>query len=59
MLGMNNGDGDGAMDMTINGAAMDMNVINERIERGVWERWRIRSDLGAHPFHVHGLLIPD
>ena len=59
MLGMNNGDGDddgghGAMDMTINGAAMDMNVINERIERGVWERWRIRSDQGAHPFHVHG-----
>ncbi len=59
MLGMDNGDGDddgghGAMDMTINGAAMDMNVINERIERGVWERWRIRSDQGAHPFHVHG-----
>ncbi len=59
MLGMNNGDGgDGlghaAMDMTINGAAMDMNVINERVERGVWERWRIRSDQGAHPFHVHG-----
>ena len=59
MLGMNNGDGDddgghGVMDMTINGAAMDMNVINERIERGVWERWRIRSDQGAHPFHVHG-----
>ena len=43
-----------AMDMAINGAAMDMNVINERVERGVWERWRIRSDLGAHPFHVHG-----
>ncbi len=43
-----------AMDMTINGAAMDMNVINERVERGVWERWRIRSDQGAHPFHVHG-----
>ena len=43
-----------AMDMTINGAAMDMNVINERVKRGVWERWRIRSDQGAHPFHVHG-----
>lgn len=46
--------GHGAMDMTINGAAMDMNVINERVERGVWERWRIRSNQGAHPFHVHG-----
>ncbi len=59
MLTMDNGDGDEdgghpAMDMAINGAAMDMNVINERVERGVWERWRIRSDLGAHPFHVHG-----
>ena len=59
MLTMGNGDGDSdgghaAMDMAINGAAMDMNVINERVERGVWERWRIRSDQGAHPFHVHG-----
>ena len=59
VLTMGNGDGGNAgghaaMDMTINGAAMDMNVINERVERGVWERWRIRSDQGAHPFHVHG-----
>ena len=59
MLTMDNGGGDddgghAAMDMAINGAAMDMNVINERVERGVWERWRIRSDQGAHPFHVHG-----
>ncbi len=59
MLTMDNGDGgdDGghpAMDMAINGVAMDMNVINERVERGVWERWRIRSNQGAHPFHVHG-----
>ncbi len=42
------------MDMTINGAAMDMAVINERVDKGVWERWRIRSNQGAHPFHVHG-----
>ncbi len=46
--------GHAAMDMTINGAAMDMNVINERVRRGEWERWRIRSNQGAHPFHVHG-----
>lgn len=58
--GIENGDGEdqkgghAAMNMTINGAAMDMNVINERVQRGVWERWRIRSDQGAHPFHVHG-----
>ncbi|MEM7462227.1 MAG: multicopper oxidase domain-containing protein [Pseudomonadota bacterium] len=42
------------MDMTINGAAMDMSVINEEVKRGEWERWRIRSNQGAHPFHVHG-----
>jgi FtsP/CotA-like multicopper oxidase with cupredoxin domain len=47
-------EGHAMMDMTINGAAMDMKVINERVERGVWERWRLRSDQGAHPFHVHG-----
>ena len=40
--------------MTINGALMDMSVINERVEQGVWERWRVRADQGAHPFHVHG-----
>lgn len=42
------------MDMTINGVSMDMDVINERVERGVWERWRIQSNQGEHPFHVHG-----
>ena len=46
--------GHASMDMTINGAAMDMKVINEQVKRRVWERWRIRSDQGAHPFHVHG-----
>ncbi len=47
-------DGHGKMDMTINGVVMDMSVINERVGLGVWERWRIRSDQGAHPFHIHG-----
>lgn len=42
------------MNMTINGAAMDMSQINERVTQGVWERWRVRSDQGVHPFHVHG-----
>jgi len=48
------GHGHASMDMAINGVAMDMNVINERVPLGVWERWRIRSDQGAHPFHAHG-----
>ena len=42
------------MNITINGAVMDMNVINEEVKRGEWERWRIRADEGEHPFHVHG-----
>ncbi|MEO0444071.1 MAG: multicopper oxidase domain-containing protein [Pseudomonadota bacterium] len=42
------------MTMTINGAVMDMSVINEKVKQGVWERWRIRSNQGAHPFHMHG-----
>lgn len=42
------------MDMGINGEMMDMRVINERVKKGQWERWRIRSDVGAHPFHIHG-----
>lgn len=46
--------GHGIMDMTINGAPMDMAVINERVTRGKWERWRIQSNQGEHPFHIHG-----
>ena len=60
ILEMEGGGGHGAghnhatMDMMINGASMDMNVINEQVKRGVWERWRVRSNQGEHPFHVHG-----
>lgn len=59
LLDMEGGAHDGhgnhtVMDMTINGAAMDMDVINEQVRMGVWERWRIRSNQGAHPFHAHG-----
>lgn len=53
MLEMDGGSGS-AHDMTINGAVMNMKVINERVKQGVWERWRIRTNQGAHPFHVHG-----
>ena len=48
------GGGNGAMDMAINGVSMDMDVINELVQLGVWERWRIQSDEDVHPFHVHG-----
>ena len=49
-----NHQGHAMMDMTINGASMDMSVINERVKSGVWERWRVISKQGEHPFHVHG-----
>jgi len=44
----------GPVDMTINGAAMDMAVINEEVQAGEWERWRMRAGQGEHPFHIHG-----
>ena len=40
--------------MAINGQSMDLRVINERVRKGVWERWRVENDEGHHPFHVHG-----
>ena len=43
-----------SMAMGINGRAMDMQVINERVTRHQWERWAVRSLDGNHPFHVHG-----
>ena len=40
---------------TINGASMDINVINETIHLGDMEVWEIINTSGvAHPFHVHG-----
>ncbi len=40
---------------TINGASMDINVINETIQLGNLEVWEIINTSGvAHPFHVHG-----
>jgi len=40
--------------MTINGASMDMAVINERATLGETEIWEISASEMAHPFHVHG-----
>lgn len=42
------------MSMGINGQPMNMQVINERVRRGQWERWAVQSYDGSHPFHVHG-----
>lgn len=38
----------------INGQAMDMGFINERIEKGEVEIWRITGQRMPHPFHLHG-----
>jgi bilirubin oxidase len=40
--------------MGINGAPMDMNVINERVMLGQLEKWVITADWNSHPFHIHG-----
>ena len=43
------------MDMFgINGQAMDMDFINERIKKGEIEIWRITGQRMPHPFHMHG-----
>lgn len=42
--------------MSINGAAMDMDVINERVPVGQWEIWEIvNASMMAHPFHIHNV----
>ena len=38
----------------INGQSMDMNIINERVNRGDVEIWRITGQRMPHPFHLHG-----
>lgn len=44
------------MDMFgINGQAMDMGFINERIKKGEVEIWRITGQRMPHPFHIHGI----
>jgi bilirubin oxidase len=44
------------MDMFgINGQAMDMGFINERIKKGEVEIWRITGQRMPHPFHIHGV----
>jgi len=51
MMGMMGG---GGSSMSINGAAMDMAVINQRVKLGETEIWQIDATDMLHPFHVHG-----
>ena len=51
MMGMMRG---GARSMAINGAPMDMAVINQELKLGETEIWEVSADMMAHPFHVHG-----
>ena len=52
----------GMMNLTINGASMDMDVINERVPKDRWEVWQVRNTgmgmmrrMGMHHnFHIHG-----
>jgi blue copper oxidase len=39
----------------INGQPYDMARIDFAVAQGTVERWRIRSMMVAHPFHVHGV----
>lgn len=38
----------------INGRAMDMSQINDRIKKGEVELWQITGQRMPHPFHLHG-----
>jgi len=51
MMGMMGGGGQG---MSINGAPMDMAVINQQVKLGETEIWQIDAAEMQHPFHVHG-----
>jgi FtsP/CotA-like multicopper oxidase with cupredoxin domain len=51
MMSMMSGGGGG---MAINGASMDMAVINEQATLGETELWEITAAEMQHPFHVHG-----
>ncbi|MEM9349077.1 MAG: multicopper oxidase domain-containing protein [Pseudomonadota bacterium] len=45
--------GDGGV-MTVNGQPMNMDRIDEEVERGDVEIWRIAAEDMFHPFHIHG-----
>jgi len=44
----------GGSTMSINNQGYDMGTINETVQTGETERWRINANMMMHPFHVHG-----
>ncbi len=40
--------------MAINGAPMEMGVINQQLRLGETEIWEVSASVMQHPFHVHG-----
>ncbi|EFO30392.1 blue copper oxidase CueO [Roseibium sp. TrichSKD4] len=44
----------GSGGMAINGQPMKMDRIDERVQKGDTEIWRISVDDMLHPFHIHG-----
>ena len=56
MMGMMMGAAGMGGTMGINGRAMDMGRIDERVSLGSVEIWQIRNTTPlAHPFHIHGV----
>jgi blue copper oxidase len=53
MAGMGRGGSMGGM-MTINARSFDMGRLDFGLRRGEVERWEVRTEGMAHPFHVHG-----
>jgi blue copper oxidase len=39
--------------MAINGEPFDMRRVDVEAKLGTMELWKIRSQMMAHPFHVH------
>ncbi|MEM8859561.1 MAG: multicopper oxidase domain-containing protein [Chloroflexota bacterium] len=40
---------------SINGKSMDIKRIDEKVNKGDLELWRITADMMPHPFHMHGV----
>lgn len=42
---------------SINGEPFDMNRVNLSAGLGTIEKWTVRADMLAHPFHIHGVVF--
>ena len=52
---LNNLIGQDRQTMGINGEPYDMSRIDQQVQLGETELWRINADMMTHPFHVHGV----